>query len=127
MILTSKKIVRAESSNGEFHLLNIFAHELLGAESPTFKVSDLFNAINGVHDRCSGAYAVVALITGAGILAFRDPNGIRPLVIGEREGKNRKEYVIASENALFASLGFKTLRDVEPGEAVFIDKKGIFF
>ena len=65
-------------------LLNIFAHELLGAESPTFKVSDLFNAINGVHDRCSGAYAVVAIIAGYGLVAFRDIHGIRPLILGRK-------------------------------------------
>ena len=106
-------------------LLNILAHEIAKQKAINPTPEHLFKAVSKTHIRCDGAYAVVALITGAGILAFRDPNGIRPLVIGEREGKNRKEYVIASENALFASLGFKTLRDVEPGEAVFIDKKGI--
>ena len=67
---------------------------------------------------------LVALITGFGLIAFRDPKGIRPLVIGERDGKDRKEYIIASENASFSALGFNTLRDVEPGEAVLIDING---
>ena len=70
---------------------------------------------------------VVALITGYGILAFRDPLGIRPLSIGVRKGKNRNEYVVSSETALFSSTGFKFLRDVEPGEAVFIDNAGKIF
>ena len=87
----------------------------------------MFKAVSKVHVRCDGAYAVVALITGAGILAFRDPKGIRPLVIGKREGKERDEYIVASENAVFASRGFTRLRDVNPGEAVFINKKGEFF
>ena len=77
--------------------------------------------------RINGAYAVVALITGYGILAFRDPLGIRPLSIGIRKGKNRNEYVVSSETALFSSTGFKFLRDVEPGEAVFIDNAGKIF
>ena len=77
--------------------------------------------------RINGAYAVVALITGYGIVAFRDPLGIRPLTIGVRKGKNRNEYVVSSETALFSSTGFKFLRDVEPGEAVFIDNAGKIF
>ena len=77
--------------------------------------------------RINGAYAVVALITGYGILGFRDPLGIRPLTIGVRKGKNRNEYIISSETALFSALGYKFLRDVEPGEAVFIDNSGKIF
>ena len=80
-----------------------------------------------IRDRCEGAYAVIALITGHGILGFRDNNAIRPLSIGIREGKTRNEYIIASEDALFTSQGFTKLRDVEPGEAVFIDQKGELF
>ena len=87
----------------------------------------IFKAVSKTHIRCDGAYAVLALITGHGLLAFRDNNGIRPLSIGIRKGENRDEYVIASEDALFISLGFTKLRDVDPGEAVFIDKNGKLF
>jgi len=105
-------------------LLNIFAHEL-GKQREIFPKPDhIFQAISKTHRRCDGAYAVIALITGFGLLAFRDTNGIRPLVIGIRKGKSRDEYIIASENAGFASLGFETLRDVAPGEAIFIDNNG---
>ena len=106
-------------------LLNIFAHELGKQREIYPEAKHIFKAVAKTHRRCDGAYAVIALITGFGLLAFRDNNGIRPLVIGIRKGKNRNEYMISSENAAFASLGFETLRDVEPGEAVFIDYKGI--
>ena len=105
-------------------LLNIFAHELAKQRAILPSAEHFFQAVKKAHSRCHGAYAVVALITGFGLLAFRDPKGIRPLVIGEREGKNHKEYIVASENASFSALGFQTLRDVEPGEAVFIDLNG---
>lgn len=108
-------------------LLNIFAHEL-GKQREIYPSADhIFKAVAKTHRRCDGAYAVLALITGHGILAFRDSNGIRPLSIGIRKGTKRDEYIIASEDALFESQGFKKLRDVEPGEAVYIDKKGNFF
>jgi len=108
-------------------LLNIFAHEL-GKQREIYPSAEhIFKAVAKTHRRCDGAYAVLALITGHGILAFRDNNGIRPLSIGIREGKTRDEYIIASVDALFESQGFKKLRDVEPGEAIYIDKKGNFF
>ncbi len=108
-------------------LLNIFAHEL-GKQREIYPSAEhIFKAVTKTHRRCDGAYAVLALITGFGLLAFRDANGIRPLVIGIREGKTRNEYIIASEDALFTSQGFTKLRDVEPGEAVFIDQKGELF
>ena len=108
-------------------LLNIFAHEL-GKQREIFpKAQHIFQAVTKTHRRCDGAYAVIALLTGFGLLGFRDTNGIRPLVIGIRKGKHRDEYMIASENAAFASLGFETLRDVEPGEAVYIDNNGKLF
>jgi amidophosphoribosyltransferase len=105
-------------------LLNIFAHELGKQRAILPSTKHFFQAVKKTHSRCHGAYAVLALITGFGLLAFRDPRGIRPLVIGERAGKNQKEYIIASENSSFSALGFTTLRDVEPGEAVFIDTHG---
>ena len=105
-------------------LLNIFAHELAKQREIYPSAENFFKAVKKTHIRCDGAYAVIALITGHGILAFRDNNGIRPLSIGIREGKSVDEYIIASEDALFMSLGYTKLRDIEPGEAVFIDKKG---
>ena len=108
-------------------LLNIFAHEL-GKQREIYPTAEhIFKAVAKTHIRCDGAYAVLALITGHGILAFRDENGIRPLSIGTRKGKSRVEYIIASEDSLFIPLGFKKLRDIDPGEAVFIDKEGNLF
>ena len=105
-------------------LLNIFAHELGKQKAILPSKKHFFQAVRKTHIRCQGAYAVVALITGFGLVAFRDPRGIRPLVIGEKDGVSKKEYIVASENAAFSALGFKTLRDVEPGEAIYIDTDG---
>ena len=108
-------------------LLNIFAHEL-GKQREIYPSAEhIFKAVAKTHRRCDGAYAVLALITGHGILGFRDNNAIRPLSIGIRKGQTRDEYIIASEDALFTSQGFEKLRDIEPGEAVFIDKNGVFY
>ncbi len=105
-------------------LLNVFAHELqkLGKLRPT--PAEIFEAVRGVHRRCSGAYAVVAMITGYGIVAFRDPYGIRPLVYGERDTDAGKEYMVASESVALDVLGFRLVRDVAPGEAVYIEQDG---
>ena len=108
-------------------LLNIFAHELGKQREIYPNAKNIFKAVSKTHLRCDGAYAVIALITGHGLIAFRDNNGIRPLSIGIRKGKTRDEYILASEDALFSSLGFTKLRDVDPGEAVFIDKNGELF
>ena len=96
-------------------LLNIFAHELAKQREIYPSAEHMFKAVSKTHIRCDGAYAVLALITGHGILAFRDNNGIRPLSVGIRKGKSRDEYIIASEDAMFMPLGFTKLRDVEPG------------
>ena len=108
-------------------LLNIFAHELAKQREIYPSAEHIFKAVTKTHIRCDGAYAVLALITGHGILAFRDNNGIRPLSIGIRQGESRDEYIVASEDSLFIPLGFKKLRDIDPGEAVFIDKEGNLF
>ncbi len=105
-------------------LLNIFAHELANQESLQLKSEEVFSAVNGVHRRCKGAYAVVAMITGRGIVAFRDPNGIRPLVYGVRESRHGMEYMAASESSALDILGFSLVRDISPGEAIFIDVQG---
>ena len=105
-------------------LLNVFAHELQrrGNIKPT--PEDLFAAVSGGHDRCRGGFAAVVMITGYGILGFRDRNGIRPLVFGSRQTDNGNEYMIASESVALDSQGFNLDRDVAPGEAVFIDVNG---
>jgi amidophosphoribosyltransferase len=103
-------------------LLNVLAHELQeSAKGFTLKLDDIFAAVAGVHRRCKGAYAVVALIAGHGLLAFRDPFGIRPLIIGVNETPQGPEYLVASESVALDTLGFKVLRDVSPGEALFVD------
>jgi amidophosphoribosyltransferase len=105
-------------------LLNVFAHELAKQESLQLRAEDVFAAVRGVHKRCKGAYAVVAMLTGRGIVAFRDPNGIRPLVYGVRESKNGMEYMVASESVALDLLGYSLVRDIAPGEAIFINEKG---
>jgi amidophosphoribosyltransferase len=109
-------------------LVNVLAHEL---ESASVKLrlepQAIFTAVAKVHARLRGAYAVVAMIAGYGVLAFRDPYGIRPLVIGYNESEGGTEYVVASESVALEALGFKLLRDVAPGEAVFIDEDNNFY
>jgi len=105
-------------------LLNILAHELHTGNKIDISVADIFNAVKGVHRRCSGAYAVVAMITGKGILAFRDPYGIRPLAYGERKTEQGTDIVVASESVAIDALGFDLVRDIAPGEAIFIDATG---
>lgn len=109
-------------------LLNILAHELQRQNDPALKKETIFTAIDRLHQRCKGAYAVVANISGHGLIGFRDPNGIRPLVYGQREGKDGKtEYMIASETVALDALGFDTVRDLKAGEVIYIDSQGEFF
>lgn len=105
-------------------LLNVFAHELQELGKLRVGADDVFRAVAGVHERCRGAYSVVAMITGFGIIGFRDPYGIRPLVFGERKTARGTDYMIASESVALDVLGFKLIRDVQPGEAVIIEKNG---
>ncbi len=105
-------------------LLNVFAHELHTVAKLSLTPEDIFRAVSAVHRRCRGAYAVVMLIVGFGILAFRDPFGIRPVVYGRRETDQGPEHMIASESVALDVLGYDLVRDVEPGEAIFIDLEG---
>lgn len=108
-------------------LLNVLAHELRKSGKVDLEPEDIFNAISGLHEKCSGAYACVSLIAHQGLLGFRDPLGIRPLVLGKRAKKDHTDYMIASESSALAVLGFELVRDVEPGEAIFIDREGGFY
>ncbi len=106
-------------------LLNIFAHELYLHSKEAFTPDSIFYAVAGVHRRVRGAYAVVSLITDRGIVAFRDPHGIRPLCYGTREYKGKTETMIASESVALDSSGFELVRDLNPGEAIFVDLNGV--
>lgn len=109
-------------------LLNVLAHELqeLGKSNPT--PEDIFVALSQVYKRCEGAFAVVAMITGYGVLAFRDANGIRPLIYGERlNDDGTLDYMVASESVALTACGFKVVRDIKPGEAIFIDQQNNIF
>lgn len=108
-------------------LLNVLAHELQIQDRMALTPDHIFKAVAGVHARARGGYACLALILGYGLLAFRDPNGIRPLVLGERVTAEGREYAVASESVALDILGFKRLRDVAPGEAVFISQDGQLF
>jgi amidophosphoribosyltransferase len=109
-------------------LLNVLAHELEKASQKLrLDPQSIFTAVAAVHKRVRGAYAVIAMIAGYGVLAFRDPYGIRPAVIGYNETAAGIEYMVASESVAVEALGFRVLRDVAPGEAVFIDEDANFF
>lgn len=108
-------------------LLNILADELQSCTNLTLEPSDVFDAVSNVHSRVRGAYAVVAAIIGNGILAFRDPHGIRPLAIGKRTTEEGDEYMVASESVALDAVDFTFIRDVAPGEAVYITQEGQLF
>ena len=105
-------------------LLNVFAHELLALGKHRPGPAEVFAAVRRVHERCRGGYAAVGLILGGGVLGFRDPLGIRPLVIGRRAHGPKTDYVLASESVALDVLGFEMMGDVAPGEAVFITAEG---
>jgi amidophosphoribosyltransferase len=105
-------------------LLNVFAHELQTLKKIHPVADDVFAAIRSVHRRCRGAYAAIAMIVGYGIVGFRDRNGIRPLVYGRKRTRKGYEHMLASESVALDSQGFTLVRDVAPGEAIYIDKDG---
>ena len=109
-------------------LLNVLAHSIVESTQDNVLTSDIiFEAVASVFARCNGAYAVVSMIANFGLLAFRDTHGIRPLVIGIKETEAGPEYIVASESVALDMLGFRLLRDIEPGEAIFIDLDGNFY
>ena len=108
-------------------LLNVLAHELkevMGDAKLRLEPEDLFSALRGVYSRCRGAYAVIAMIVGYGLVAFRDPNGIRPLIVGEKTVNGTTSVMIASESVALDVLGYQIIGDVGAGEAVFVDMEG---
>ena len=106
-------------------MLNVFAHALARHKKGTHPgPEELFNAVEEVHRRCRGGYAVIVMVAGVGMLAFRDTHGIRPLIYGSRRDGRKRDYMIASESVALSVTGFHLERDLAPGEAVFIDMKG---
>jgi amidophosphoribosyltransferase len=105
-------------------LLNVLAHELSKQAERRPTEESIFRAVAGVHRRCRGGYAAVALIVGYGLVAFRDPHGIRPIVFGHRDGPEGPEFMVASESVALDALGFDLIRDIEPGEALCVDMEG---
>ena len=105
-------------------LLNVFAHELQQQPAEELTPQAIFAAVAAVHRRCRGGYAVVAMIIGYGIVAFRDPHGIRPVCLGRRETPDGVEHMVASESVAMDALGFRLVRDILPGEAIIIERDG---
>ncbi len=105
-------------------LLNILASEIAEGQKHRINERDIFKAVTKLHKRVKGAYAAIGMIPGYGIFGFRDPNGIRPLILGERTTKKGTKYMLTSESVALTALGYKIIRDIKPGEAVVIDRKG---
>ena len=108
-------------------LLNVLAHEIALTEKLSLEPEDIFKAVTAVNDKAVGGYAAIAMIIGQGMIAFRDPNGIRPLVFGKRESDKGTEYMFASESVALDSCGFEFIRDVAPGESIFVNNDGQLF
>ncbi|AMN47490.1 amidophosphoribosyltransferase [Steroidobacter denitrificans] len=123
-VLVREDLRHLNTSSDSEVLLNVFASELSRPGTPRVSAADIFTALTTVYRRARGGFAVVAMIVGHGLVGFRDPHGIRPLVIGRRELASGCEYMLASESVAIDQLGFTFLRDVAPGEAVFIDEHG---
>ena len=117
------------SSSDTELLVNVLAHELQATASTVdLDPERIFAAVSRVHERVEGAYAAIAVIAGYGLLAFRDPFGIRPLILGHRKAADgRDEWVVASESLVLENADYEVVRDVDPGEAVFIDNDGALY
>ncbi|WXU00464.1 MAG: Amidophosphoribosyltransferase [Catillopecten margaritatus gill symbiont] len=108
-------------------LLNVFAGELAKLEKQRINEKDIFTSITQTHKRVRGAYAAIGMIPGYGIFGFRDPNGIRPLILGKRTTHGGTKYMLASESVALTALGYEVSRDIAPGEGIVIDRKGNVF
>jgi amidophosphoribosyltransferase len=124
MLIREDRRHLATNSDSEV-LLNVFAHELQTRVNGKPTPENIFDAVEAVHRRCSGGYAIVAMIIGFGIVAFRDPHGIRPLVLGERDNDGKKGYMVASESVALDALQFERVRDLQPGECLYIENNGV--
>jgi amidophosphoribosyltransferase len=124
-LLTGEDRRHLSTSSDSEVLLNVLAHELQVRVNGKLTTKNVFDAIDALHTRCKGGYSVVALIVGFGIVAFRDPHGIRPLVLGEKQGIGRKDYMVASESVALDILLYKRVRDLHPGECVIIENSGV--
>ena len=123
-VLTREDLRHLNTTSDSEVLLNVLASELSRVRTPRASAADIFSALTAVYRRVRGGFAVVAMIVGHGLIGFRDPHGIRPLVLGKRESALGPEYMLASESVALDMLGFTLERDVNPGEAVFIDEHG---
>ena len=124
-VLIEKNLRYLSTDSDSEVLLNVFAHELQrqGTSKPTEK--EIFKAVKATHKRVRGAYAVIFMINGVGLVGLRDPFGIRPLIFGSRENDLLgPDYIMASESNVLDTLGFKVERDVNPGEAIFVSLDG---
>lgn len=121
--LFSSDLRHINTSSDSEVLLNVFAHEL-GKQGLHLAPGDVFDAVRRVHRRCRGGYVAVAMVNGLGLLAFRDPHGIRPVVFGTRDEGQGQEVMIASESVALDVGGFQLDRDLAPGEAIFVDMQG---
>lgn len=132
--LTNTKILKEELFQSDHRhlntdsdsevLLNVLAHGLQNTGQLALLPNDIFTAVKKLYSRCKGAYAVVAMIAGIGVISFRDPHGIRPIVIGKRKVDKGNEYMVASESVAIDSLGYRMERDLNPGECIFIEMNG---
>lgn len=118
--LHTKDLVKLNAHSDIEAMLHVFAQELSHRTTGPF-IANVYDTVRAVHKRCKGAYSTIACIAGKGMIAFRDPLGIRPLMIGKRGHGKNAEYIVASESVMFTMLDFKYVDDVKPGEAVFID------
>ena len=125
-VLVHKDLRHLNTDSDSEVLLNVFAHELQKQGSVKPGAKEIFAAVRALHKRVRGAYSVVIMINGVGVVGFRDPFGIRPLIVGSKDSDLiGKDYMIASESTVLDSLGFETLDDVKAGSAVFISPEGI--
>jgi amidophosphoribosyltransferase len=132
--LQNKHLRHMNTSSDSELLLNMLAVELTKRArdliidgAPHLNVEHVFDAVTSVHGQVNGAYACVSVLAGYGLLAFRDPHGIRPLIFGKRVVDGHEEYIVASESVAITALGFEVIRDVLPGEAIFISNSGYLF
>lgn len=120
--LRTKDLVNLNANSDIEAMLHVFAQELQKRTTGNF-VNNIYDTVKAIHKRCKGAYSTIVCIADHGMVAFRDPLGIRPLMIGKRGRGKAAEYIVASESVMFSMLDFKYVDDVKPGEVVFIDQQ----